>query len=373
MRIALVAPPFIPVPPLRYGGTELFIDHLARGLSRRGHQVVVYANGESRPPEGTQLRALYRASEWPPQRRGDTAAKELAHTAWACDDASTWADVVHVNSVFGVVLSRFLRIPVVSTIHHPREEAASDIFRQHPDVTYVGISRAQLEKESLPRGLVVHHGIDLARYRLAPAKEDYLVFLGRIAPEKAPHLAIRAARLAGRRLKLAGDIQPTYADYWETAVKPHVDGTAVEYVGEADLDEKVELLGKAAAMLFPIQWEEPFGLVMIEAMACGTPVLGFARGSVPEIVRDGVSGWVCANIEDMARRAAAPQVSPRDCRQHVVERFTVERMAEGYERAYRQAMQSASGRRANSYANVPSPVARSSSTTPFARKRTSTA
>jgi glycosyltransferase involved in cell wall biosynthesis len=349
-----VAPPFIPVPPPRYGGTELFLAHLARGLVARGHHVVLYANGESKPPRGAQLRSLYPSSDWPLSGPSDGAVKELEHAAWACGDAAEWADVVHVNGISGVVLSRFLPIPVVATLHHSREAEISEVYGRHDDVTYVGISRAQLDKESLPRSLVVHHGIDLEDYPLGLRRDDDLVFLGRMTPEKAPHLAIDAARLAGRRLKLAGEIQPMYRDYWERMVEPRVDGAMVEYVGEADLATKTDLLGRAAAMLFPIQWDEPFGLVMIEAMACGTPVLAFGRGSVPEVVENGVSGWVCDSLEEMARRAAEPGISPLACRRHVASRFSIERMAAGYERAYRRALATAAQRsREHSPAAVP--------------------
>jgi glycosyltransferase involved in cell wall biosynthesis len=338
MRVALVAPPFIPVPPVRYGGTELFVAHLARGLAARGHQVLIYANGESVPPRGTGLRCLYTASEWPLERPSDAAVKELAHAAWACDDASGSADIVHVNGVSGVILSRFLKAPVVATLHHSRDRSVSAVFAQYPRVSYVGISRSQIEKESLPNATVVHHGIDLDAYPLVSRKEDYLVFLGRITPEKAPHVAVEVARRAGRRLLIAGEIQPMYREYWEKRVKPLVDGTNVEYVGEAGFAEKIDILGRAAAMLFPIQWDEPFGLVMLEAMACGTPVLAFRRGSVPEVVEDGVSGWICDDDEDMARRAAAPELAPASCRQHVASRFTIEHMAAGYEDVYRRAL-----------------------------------
>jgi glycosyltransferase involved in cell wall biosynthesis len=344
MRVALVAPPFLPVPPVRYGGTELFISHLARGLVERGHQVTVYANGESRLPAGMQLRSIYPASEWPLDRPAEAGVKELAHTAWACDDAAGACDVIHVNGVSGVILSRFLDVPVVATLHHAKDETISQVFTQYPDVTYVGISRAQLEKESLARSMVVHHGIDLDCYPLEVQKDDYLVFLGRITPEKAPHVAVEVARRAGRRLVIAGEIQPMYQEYWERAVKPLVDGRDVQYVGEADLAAKTALLGHASAMLFPIEWDEPFGLVMLEAMACGTPVLAFGRGSVPEVVEDGVSGWVCRDIKDMARRAIDPDVSPHSCRRHVASRFTIDRMAASYERAYRSAVAAAAAK-----------------------------
>ncbi len=343
MRIALVASPFIPVPPVRYGGTELFVADLAEGLVRAGHDVVVYANGESRPPG--ELRWLYERADWPVSSMSDAGMKDLAHTAWACEDAARHADVIHLNCGPGVVFSRFVKVPFVVTLHHPAEPGLSALYRQHPDLQYVAISRAQQARESLTHITTVHHGIDLARYQFSSRKQGYLAFLGRMAPSKAPHLAIEVARRAGLPLKMAGEVQPMFADYWESMVKPHVDGRRVEFVGEADLAVKNELLGSAAAFLFPIQWDEPFGLVMVEAMACGTPVLAFGRGSVPEVVSNGESGWICGDAEEMARRARNPGISASACRAHVAARFTTAQMASGYVEVYRQAIARASRER----------------------------
>jgi glycosyltransferase involved in cell wall biosynthesis len=336
MRIALVAPPFIAVPPVRYGGTELFVAHLAEGLVHAGHQVIVYANGESRP--AGELRWLHERAEWPVSNVGDAAVKDFAHTAWACEDAARQADVVHLNCGPGVVFSRFLDVPFVTTLHHPTEPVLSELYARHPDVQYVAISRFQQSREHLPRITTVHHGLDLSRYRLQVRKQPYLAFLGRITPTKAPHLAIEVARRAGLPLKIAGEVQPAFADYWESMVKPRIDGRDVEFVGEADLAAKNELLGGASAFLFPIEWDEPFGLVMLEAMACGTPVLAFGRGSVPEVVADGVSGWICRDLDDMVRLARRPGIDPAGCRRHVSTHFSISHMTRGYVEVYQQAI-----------------------------------
>jgi glycosyltransferase involved in cell wall biosynthesis len=186
--------------------------------------------------------------------------------------------------------------------------------------------------------LPIHHGLDLDRYPLVERKQPYLSFLGRIAPVKAPHLAIEVARRAGIPLKIAGEVQPLYRDYWEAMVKPEVDGDFIEFVGEADHATKVELLGNSQAMLFPIQWNEPFGLVMIEAMACGTPVVALPGGSVPEVVSDGVSGWVCRDVEEMATRARDLRITAASCRQHVAENFSLDLMVRRYEAVYKVAI-----------------------------------
>lgn len=172
--------------------------------------------------------------------------------------------------------------------------------------------------------------MDLGKYQLRERKQDYLSFIGGIAPLKGTHLAIEVARKAGLPLKIAGEVQPMYRDYFQQKVKPHIDGKFVEYIGEADLATKNELLGNSRAMLFPITWDEPFGLVLIEAMACGTPVLAFRRGSVPEIVREGVSGYIARTTNGLAKRAVTLNLSPLAVRRYVEEHFSVERMARDY-------------------------------------------
>ncbi len=188
----------------------------------------------------------------------------------------------------------------------------------------------------MPRLHVVHHGIPLRNYTFASTKDDYVAFLGRMAPCKGPHLAIQAARRAGVRLKIAGEIQPLFQAYWNEQVAPHVDGDQIEYVGEVDAAQKNVLLSRARALLFPIQWEEPFGLVMIEAMACGTPVLAFAGGSVEEIVQNGVNGWICADVDDMAQRIAGTLPTSTTCRDTVALRFSIDHMVDGYLAIYEQ-------------------------------------
>lgn len=337
MRIALVAPPFISVPPQRYGGTELFIAHLATGLHAFGHEVIVYANGESDLP--CEVRSLYPRGEWPITADISSNLKDLNHTAWAMRDSRGSVDLIHLNNAPGLCFSRFLDEPVVHTVHHPHEDGLSEFYASYPDVTFVTISEFQRKLERMPQMVSIHHGLDLARYPVVADKRPYLSFLGRIAPSKGPHLAIEVAEKTGIPLKIAGEIQPMYRGYWESAIKPKVDGTLVEYVGEADHAAKIELLGHSRAMLFPIQWDEPFGLVMIEAMACGTPVIALPGGSVPEIVRDGVSGWVCRDVDEMAVRARQPDISASSCRRYVAERFSLEAMVKKYETLYHRVIE----------------------------------
>ena len=337
MRIALVAPPFIPVPPPGYGGTELFIATLAEGLLERGHQVVVYANGESHGP--FEVRALYPTGEWPPPSGVAGQFLNLTHYSWAVRDAASNCDVIHINDVSGVFFSPYVPQPVVLTLHHPHEELLSNQYAQYPDVTYIAISDAQRRRERMPRLVTVHHGIDCAGYRVREDKDEFMAFLGRIAPCKGVDVAIEIARRSGVPLKIAGQVQSFFQDFWERDVKPHIDGRLIEYVGEADLALKNDILGRARALLFPIQWEEPFGLVMLEAMACGTPVIAFDRGAVREVIVHESTGWICHDVDEMVDVVAdLPAMPARVCRHHVEQHFSLQRMTVSYERLYRSSL-----------------------------------
>jgi glycosyltransferase involved in cell wall biosynthesis len=335
MRVAIIAPPFIPVPPVAYGGTELFVAHLAEGLHNLGHDVTVYANGESRVR--CNVRWLYARGEWPPADPGASHLKNADHTAWAFHAAAEASDVVHLNDVVGLPFTRFVDVPVALTLHHPHEPVLSAMYERYPDIAYVAISDSQARGEPMPGMSVVHHGIPLEDYQFRDDKGDYLAFLGRMVPCKGAHTAIDVARRAGLRLKLAGEIQPMYGQYWRDEVLPKIDGDRVQYVGEAAHAQKNDLLSGARALLFPIEWEEPFGLVMIEAMACGTPVIAFAGGSVEEIVCDGVSGWICRDVAEMAAKAQAPGIPPESCRAWVAAHFSRERMVDRYLDVYERA------------------------------------
>lgn len=338
MKIALIAPPYISIPPRRYGGTELFISELVLGLQKRGVELTLYTNGESSIP--VPRRFFYEKEDWPVRDEAEANLKAINHAAWAIRDAQSEADIIHLNSAPGLAMQRFSNLPFVYTVHHSYEEPLTHFYNHFPEVSYVTISDFQRQKLKFRRIRTIHHGIDMSKYCFHPQKEPYLSFLGRIAPVKGPHLAIEIARKAGLPLKIAGEIQPLYRDYWERVVKPQVDGKFIEYVGTVGLEEKSELVGKSLAMLFPIQWNEPFGLVMIEAMACGTPVLAFPGGSVAEVVKDGVSGYVARSVDELAQRAANLDLQPELVRAYAQENFSSERMAGDYIDLYSEILDS---------------------------------
>jgi glycosyltransferase involved in cell wall biosynthesis len=335
MRVALIAPPFIPVPPKKYGGTELFVAQLAEGLQKQGIEVVVYTNGES--TVATERRWLYEKQQWPIEGEVFANLTDINHSAWAIQDATRECDLIHVNNVPAIAMSRLISLPMVYTIHHVHEDQLSKFYAEYPGIDYVAISEFQRKMERMPRMRTIHHGLDTSLYTWQGGKREYLSFLGRIAPMKGPHLAIEAAKRSGIPLKIAGEIQPCFNSYWESQVKPHVDGKFIEYVGEADMQAKNELLKSSVAMLFPIQWNEPFGLVMIEAMACGAPVLAFSGGAVEEVVSSGVSGFICKDVGEMAARTKdAAALNSASIRAYVQEKFSTQRMAAEYADLFRE-------------------------------------
>jgi glycosyltransferase involved in cell wall biosynthesis len=341
MKVALIAAPFIAVPPADYGGTELFVAHLAEGLQKQGVDVVVYANGESTVQ--AERRWLYEHSQWPIKHADSAWLKELNHTSWAIADALNDCDLIHVQSALGLTWSRFMQHPVVLTLHGPHDRSLSEYYSQYPEVQYVAISHAQANLETMPKLRTVHHGLDVKLYQFVEQKQQYLSFIGRIAPIKGTHIAIDVAQRTGIPLKIAGEVQPMFREYFENKIRPKIDGKLIEYVGPADLQAKNELLGNSMAMLFPIQWNEPFGLVMVEAMACGTPVVAMPGGSVPEIVVEGVSGHICRSVRQMTNCIQQLKIKPSTIRRYVEDNFSIEEMVRGYMGVYREALQNRNG------------------------------
>jgi glycosyltransferase involved in cell wall biosynthesis len=334
MRIAVISTPFVRVPPNGYGGTELFCGQLAETLLARGHDVTLFATGDSQ--FSGELSACFPKATWPP-----TESVDRAHVRFCLHEISRdrqGYDAVQINSVLGLKVARDLGIPVVYTLHHHRDEAMSRLYAVHPEVHYVAISRRQLDREvPLRHASVIHHGLDVADYAVSSRDEGYLLHLGRFAPEKGTHLAIDAALAAKTPIVIAGRVheKPEDQAYFDTELVPRFNLPGVILGGEADPRRKIPLLQQARAVLCPITWEEPFGLIAIEAMLVGTPVIGFARGAFPEIIEDGVTGILVSDVQEMTR--AIPLVARFDrekCAARARERFSAERMAADYERVF---------------------------------------
>jgi glycosyltransferase involved in cell wall biosynthesis len=342
LKLALLAPPWIAVPPPGYGGIESVIADIADGLVRRGHDVTLLAPPGSR----SSARLITLLDESHDDEIGETI-HEVDHVSRALDvlEAAAAAgapfDIVHDHSGFTVfAVADRLPAPVLHTLHGPFDDATVAFYGRHADKAWVSaLSQSQIADgpPNLRCAGVVPNPIEVDAWPFVADKDDYLLWIGRMSPDKGAHRAIAAARDAGRPVVLAGPVQPGQQEYFDEHVAPHIDGERVRYVEEVGGERKQELYAHAAALLMPIRWREPFGMVMIEAMACGTPVIAFPEGAAPEVVVDGECGLL---VDDEAEMAAAvgrlPEIDPERCRASVAERFAVDTVAAAYERAYRK-------------------------------------
>lgn len=342
LRIALVAPPWYPVPPVGYGGTELVVYLLAEQLAARGHEVTVF--GRQGGGDSFELIPLAPPSWTDDLGERAQMAREVTYLHRAYELIRHRAfDVVHENSGYvGMLLAASVRLQsaVVATLHGDLTEA-DGLFLGSIDreVDLVAISGAQQASVTQVRWAgVVHNAVDERDLALGDGSGGYLVELARICPDKGQDVAIEVARRAGRRLVLAGKVGEGSEDYFREKIEPHL-GEDVEWVENVSGRAKAKLLGEAAAMLFPIQWEEPFGLAMVEAMACGTPVVATPRGAAIELIDKNVTGLLAGDVDrlvDAVRRV--PELDRGRCREVARERFSAARMAGGYEAVYRAAM-----------------------------------
>jgi glycosyltransferase involved in cell wall biosynthesis len=343
MRIAQVAPPWLAVPPKGYGGIEWVVALLADGLAERGHQVTLFATGDST----TEARLEYVFDRAPGPKLINEIWHDTVHTLHAFGDPGRF-DVFHVHTPFSALAAGAMAgRPVVHTLHGSFTPEMKLLYSLVSDeVVFVAISQAQrAHMPELNYGGVVYNGIDVDAYPLRRDKEDFVLFLGRAAPEKGVLRAVLAAREAGTRLVMAVKVaHPAEEQHWENEVRPQL-STETQVLGEISHEEKVDLLARARAVLFPIDWDEPFGLVMTEAMACGTPVIATPRGSVPEVVAEGETGFV-VSVEGYPAEAAAAlrrlgEIDPAACRARVESLFTNRTMVESYERVFERAVASA--------------------------------
>ena len=340
MRIAQVSPLFESVPPRLYGGTERVVAFLTDELVRLGHEVTLFASGDSE----TQARLV---PVWPNALRLDATCRDpLAPHVLMLEEVAQRAqefDVIHFHiSQFHLPVVRRLPVAHVTTMHGRLDmPELAPLFAEFHDVPLVSISDAQRDPlpeagwiETIPHGLPV----DLLEFDPGPGK--YLAFLGRIAREKRVDRAIAIATALGQRLRIAAKVDPADRDYFEHEIRPLLDNPLVDFIGEINEQEKGAFLGQASALLFPIDWPEPFGLVMIEALACGVPVVAFRGGSVSEVIDDGVTGFIVDSVEDAI--AATQNVHHLDryrCREVFERRFNVTRMAQHHVALYEQLLE----------------------------------
>jgi glycosyltransferase involved in cell wall biosynthesis len=332
MRIALIAPPWLPVPPPGYGGTEVVVDRLATGFHAAGHDVLLFTTGDSSCP----VPKAFVRSLAAPEQLGQSFV-ELQHLIHAYDAVGDF-DIVHDHTITGPIYAEgHCDAHVVTTNHGPFTEELDDIYGRAAaaGVSVIAISQHQASQATARVAAVIHHGLPPAEFRVGQGDGGYFLFLGRFSPDKGAREAALAAREAGVPALLAAKMrEPAEVEYFHEEVEPLLNDD-VRYVGEVDFERKLELLGSARALLNPIQWPEPFGLVMIEALACGTPVVAFRSGSAPEIVDDGRTGFVCETLEELIDRI--PHVGDLDrseCRQVLEERFSAERMVRDHLRLF---------------------------------------
>jgi glycosyltransferase involved in cell wall biosynthesis len=349
LRIALVAPPYFDIPPKAYGGIEAVVADLADALTERGHHVTLIGAGRN----GTRARFVPVFADTVPDRLGQPLP-EVLHAALVRRAVERLAatdglDLVHDNTLAGPLnapVYRQLGLPTVVTMHGPG--FGDDLHRLYAtlgnDIHLVAISERQRQlAPALPWVGTVPNAVRAAAFPYNESKQDYALFLGRFHPEKGAHLALEAAHAAGMRLILAGKCaDPAEKSYFEREIRPRLRDTD-RLVGMADAGEKRRLLANAKGLLFPVQWEEPFGMVMIEAMACGTPVVALRAGAVPEVVADGVTGYVCDSPAELPRALRRlGELDPAACRRRVLDHFDITALGAGYEAVYRKVLASLS-------------------------------
>jgi glycosyltransferase involved in cell wall biosynthesis len=337
MRIALVSPLYESVPPPGYGGTERVVSWLTEELVRLGHRVTLFASGDSR----TRARLIPGCAA--ALRTDPNCQDHLAHHVLMLQELGRHRsefDVVHFHTDYlHFSLCREWGLNHLTTLHGRLDLPDLPVlYEEFCDMPVVSISRAQ--RRSLPAANWignVYHGLPENSLRFHPAPGTYLAFIGRISPEKRPDRAIAIAKAARMPLKIAAKVDRVDSEYFETRIKPLLGDPNIEFIGEIGDDRKADFLGNAVACLAPIDWPEPFGLNMIEAMACGTPTIAFRHGSVPEIIDDGISGIIVKSVEEAVQAVGrAKKMSRAACRNAFEQRFTARRMAQDYLRIYEQ-------------------------------------
>ncbi|MCK5412947.1 MAG: glycosyltransferase family 4 protein [Candidatus Pacebacteria bacterium] len=354
LRIAQVVSLQESIPPKGKNGLEYMVYYLTEELVRRGHEVTLFASKDSKTSAKLVDVLPYSAAKkrlfgW------NTTNYSLAGMSKAAEMADEF-DVIHTH--IGSVAFYFVELiktPIVETVHSPTYKSSGkarlskklidkytqDRLRRYKKAHHVFVSKSQKDNASIKNNsVVIHNGIDLEKFKFRKTSRDYFLYLGYITPDKGAHIAVQAAKRAKVKLKLAGSYEGC-EEYFKKKIKPYLKKGEIEYVGIVNPIKRNQLLGGAKAILVPIQWEEPFGLIMTEAMACGTPVIGFNRAAVPEIVKDKKTGFVVEDAKEMVRAIKKiDEISRIECREHAEKYFTVEKMTDGYEKVYEKAIKS---------------------------------
>lgn len=340
MKIAMLAPFEEPVPPKKYGGTELVVYNLTEELVKMGHDVTLLATGDS--TTSAKLEPIFEKSLRSDPEVNESDLKDVFKFIGVGKVTSYLQknkfDIVHNHIGWRVLaFSNLFNAPCITTLHGPLDiPYQQKVYGLFKDSNYVSISQNQ--RKPMPElNFVanVYNGIDISKFKFFPVAKDYFAFLGRMSPEKGAVQAIQIAKKTGVQLIMAAKVDSVDEKYFKTNIEPLIDGKQIKFIGEVDHAGKLELLGNARALLLPIQWEEPFGLVFVEAMACGTPVISMKRGSVPELIIDNKTGFICENEDQAAEKIKLIDTIDRKvCFDHVNNNFSSKRMAEGYLAAY---------------------------------------
>ncbi|MBU1027274.1 MAG: glycosyltransferase family 4 protein [Candidatus Margulisbacteria bacterium] len=339
MKIAQIVSPILRVPPEKYGGTELIASLLTEELVRLGHDVTLFATADSKT--SAKLRSIIKK----PIGIGNPDMNPVwAHFAYAFENAQEF-DVIHNHGgMYGLIYAPLTKVPLITTLHNIYLEQGDPGFDYFKGNNFVSISRAQ---RKLIKGLnvvdMVHNSIDIGQFKFQPKKKGYLLWLSNCVANKGPDIAIKVAKELGLKLIMSGKVDsriPKNHRYFEKEVKPHVDGKNIIYMGEVAADKKAKLFEDAACLLFPIRWEEPFGMVMAEAMASGTPVVAYGRGAVPEVIKDQETGYVVkagdyGAFVKRVRDVLDGKIDPQACRRHVEKHFIPQVMARNYASVYK--------------------------------------
>lgn len=334
MKIAQISPLWTPSPPRTYGGTEFIVNLLTEELVKRGHEITLFASGDSQT--SGRLVPIWEKSLWRAKLSNPHAAYSLLFSKVI--EMQDEFDIVHDHTEFYFApFSIFIKKPALITLHRPLSEETAILFKKFNKIHYIPISNDQ--RSSCPKNInlseTILHGIPVERYLFNNEPDNYLLWFSKITPSKGILEAIELARKTGEKLIICGNIIPENDRFFKFEVAPLIDNEKIIYVGEADFNKKVELMRNAKALIYPIKRREPFGLVMVEAMACGTPVIASSEGSVPEIIVNKKTGFIVQNIYEMINAIKKiPRIKRINCRKHVEHNFNLERMVDAYEALY---------------------------------------